>query len=76
MVALTTGAAAGAEPVVAVAVAVAGGRRTVVMSVVTTAAFRPEHPLTNKSAAPAAANIRRRARPEGRRRDEQRINDM
>jgi hypothetical protein len=52
-------------------VAVVDGRATVVISVVTTAEFPPEHPLTNKSTAPAAAKTRRRrARPEGRRRDE------
>jgi len=55
-------------------VAVVDGRATFVISVVTTAEFPPEHPLTNKSTAPAAAKIRRRcARPEGRRRDEQLI---
>jgi len=58
-------------------VAVVDGRATVVISVVTTAEFPPEHPLTNKSTAPAAAKIRRRcARPEGRRRDEQLIDDI
>ncbi len=58
-------------------VAVVDGRATVVISVVTTDEFPPEHPLTNKSTAPAAAKIRRRcARPEGRRRDEQLIDDI
>ena len=58
-------------------VAVVDGRATFVISVVTTAEFPPEHPLTNKSTAPAAAKIRRRcARPEGRRRDEQLIDDI
>ncbi len=58
-------------------VAVVDGRATVVISVVTTAEFPPEHPLTNKSTAPAAAKIRRRrARPEGRHRDEQLIDDI
>ncbi len=54
--------AGAAEP----AVAVVDGRTTVVMSVVTTAEFPPEHPLSNKSTAPAAAKIRsrRRARSE------------
>jgi len=59
----TTAVVAGAaEP----AVAVVDGRTTVVMSVVTTAEFPPEHPLSNKSTAPAAAKIRsrRRARSE------------
>ena len=71
-----------AEPAVAVVdgpttVAVVDGRATFVISVVTTAEFPPEHPLTNKSTAPAAAKIRRRcARPEGRRRDEQLIDDI
>jgi len=65
--------AGAAEP----AVAVVDGRATVVISVVTTDEFPPEHPLTNKSTAPAAAKIRRRrARPEGRRRDEQLIDDI
>jgi len=58
-------------------VAVVDGRATVVISVVTTDEFPPEHPLTNKSTAPAAAKTRRRrARPEGRRRDEQLIDDI
>ena len=58
-------------------VAVVDGRATFVISVVTTDEFPPEHPLTNKSTAPAAAKIRRRcARPEGRRRDEQLIDDI
>jgi hypothetical protein len=71
-----------AEPAVAVVdgpttVAVVDGRATFVISVVTTAEFPPEHPLTNKSTAPAAAKIRRRcARPEGRRGDEQLIDDI
>jgi len=74
--------AGAAEPAVAVVdgrttVAVVDGRATVVISVVTTDEFLPEHPLTNKSTAPAAAKIRRRrARPEGRRRDEQLIDDI
>ncbi len=59
-------------------VAVVDGRATVVISVVTTDGFPPEHPLTNKSTAPAAAKTRsrRRARPEGRRRDKQLIDDI
>jgi len=62
-----------AEPTVAVV----DGRATVVISVVTTDEFLPEHPLTNKSTAPAAAKTRRRcARPEGRRHDEQLIDDI
>jgi len=74
--------AGAAEPAVAVVdgrttVAVVDGRATVVISVVTTDEFPPEHPLTNKSTAPAAAKTRRRcARPEGRRRDEQLIDDI
>jgi len=65
--------AGAAEP----AVAVVDGRTTVVTSVVTTDELPPEHPLTNKSTAPAAAKIRRRrARAEGLRRDEQLIDDI
>ncbi len=65
--------AGAAEP----AVAVVDGRTTVVISMVTTDEFPPEHPLTNKSTAPAAAKIRRRrTRPEGRHRDEQLIDDI
>lgn len=58
------------------AVAVVDGRTTVVISMVTTDEFPPEHPLTKKSTAPAAAKTRRRARPEGRHRDEQLIDDI
>ena len=83
MVAAPVELAAAAEPAVAVVdgrttVAVVDGRATVVISLVTTAEFPPEHPLTNKSTAPAAAKTRsrRRARPEGRRRDEQLIDDI
>lgn len=59
------------------AVAVMDGRTTVVITVVTTDELPPEHPLTNKSTAPAAVKTRRRrTRPESRHRDKQLIDDI